>query len=147
MALMSFYSADSGTPPSLLVRRAGRDPIEWAEAVLGSGAASRADLEDCAAAGGLFVLAEVAWEPSETPLAAAALQIDREGRRARLMVLDVAERDRYQDLGRRLLEGVGMLLRADGIEAVEASADPALTSLLRSFGFRETERRHLLYLL
>lgn len=134
-------------PASLLVRRAGPEVVDWVAAVLGATDGRRAELADCAAAGGLFVLSDLAWEPPEPPVAAAALKVDRVGRRARFVGVARAKEARSEDLDRRLLEGVATLLRADGIETVEVPPDRALSRLLRDFGLRETEHPYLLYLL
>lgn len=132
-------------PDSLLVRRAGPDATRSLAAVMTS--ISGPELRDCAAAGGLFVLADVVWDAAVRPLAAAAFSLDMSGRRASLRGMAVPGDGSARRLGERLLAGAAMLLRAEGIEAVEADAgkSPGLAGLLRSAGFEEVGGGQLVY--
>ena len=86
------------------------------------------------------MLADLAAAPSTAPLAAAAFDEDRDGRRARLVLFSGS-----LPLAPRLLEAAFTLLRSDGIEFVEASAGEPYSLLLESLGFREGAGPNLLY--
>jgi GNAT superfamily N-acetyltransferase len=70
-------------------------------------------------------------------LAVAAFRIDRPARTAQLIAIGVPEPRRRQGLGRRLLGGALPLLRAEGLDRVDAWADArsAGASLLVDAGF------------
>ncbi len=126
---------------SLLVRRIGPDAVGRGPDMLSSA------LHPFAAAGGLFVLADLAWDPTRQPLAVAAFSLDRPSRRARLQAVVVAGPHRRRGLGSRLLTGAGVVLSADGFEIIEAEAGPGdpTRRLLRRIGFEEVEGSKLLY--
>jgi hypothetical protein len=122
---------------SLLVRRAGSDTVGLTRL---SSSTDGEELERLAAMGGLFVLADLAAPPSTAPIAAAAFDKDRDGRRARLVFFSASF-----PFAPRLLEGAFTLLRSDGIELVEANAGKTDSLLLESLGFREGSDANLLY--
>jgi len=122
---------------SLLVRRANSDTVGLAR--LSSSAGGR-DLERLAATGGLFVLADLAAEPSTALIAAAAFDEDRDSRRAHLVFFSAS-----LPFAPRMLEGAFTLLRADGIELVEANAGETDGLLLERLGFRKGPGANVLY--
>ena len=85
----------------------------------------------------VLVLSDVTLPPSAPPVAAAAFRFDRPAKTAQLVGIGVAAPLRRRGLGRRLLTGALMLLRAEGFERVHACAAPggAMASLLASVGF------------
>ena len=85
----------------------------------------------------VLVLSDVTLPPSAPPVAAAAFRLDRRAASAELVGIAVAAPLRRRGLGRRLLTGALMLLRAQGFERVRARAVPggATASLLASAGF------------
>ena len=85
----------------------------------------------------VFVLSDVTLLPSAPPLAAVAFRFDRRTKTAWLAGIGVTAALRRRGLGRRLLIGALMLLRAEGFERVHTSAVPggAAASLLASAGF------------
>lgn len=85
----------------------------------------------------VLVLSDVTLPPAAPPVAAAAFHFDRSAKTARLAGIGVAAPLRRRGLGRRLLTGALMLLRAEGFERVHACAAPAgaAASLLASAGF------------
>jgi GNAT superfamily N-acetyltransferase len=85
----------------------------------------------------VLVLSDVTLPPSAPPVAAAAFRFDRPARTAVLAGMAVTAPMRRRGLGRRLLTGALMLLRAEGFERVYACAVPAgsAASLLASAGF------------
>ena len=85
----------------------------------------------------VLVLSDVTLSPSAPPVAAAAFRFDRRTKTAQLAGLAVTAPLRRKGLGRRLLTGALMLLRAEGFERVHACAAPAgaAASLLVSAGF------------
>ena len=85
----------------------------------------------------VVVLSDLTLPPSAPPVAAAAFRIDYPARTARLITIGVLEPWRRQGLGRRLLAGTLTLLRAEGLDRVDARAHPgtAGSSLLVSAGF------------
>jgi GNAT superfamily N-acetyltransferase len=85
----------------------------------------------------VLVLSDVTLPPSAPPVAAAAFGFDRAAKTAHLVGIGVAAPWRRRGLGRRLLTGALMLLRAEGFERVDACAVPAgaAAALLASAGF------------
>ena len=85
----------------------------------------------------VLVLSDVTLSPSAPPVAAAAFRFDRRTKTAWLAGIGVTAALRRRGLGRRLLIGALMLLRAEGFERVYACAVPAgsAASLLASAGF------------
>lgn len=122
---------------SLLVRRAGSDPGGLARL---SSLTSGRDLGRLAALGGLFVLADLAAEPSAAPIAAAAFEEDRDSRRAHLVFFSAS-----LSFAPRMLEGAFTLLRSDGIELVEANAGETDSVLLERLGFRKGPGANVLH--
>ena len=122
---------------SLLVRRAGFGTVDLAEVFPSMGGEA---LDRLAATGGLFVLTDLAAAPSTAPIAAAAFDKNRDGRRARLVFFSAS-----LPCAQRLLDGAFTLLRSDGIERVEASAGQTYSVLLERLGFREGPGPNLLY--
>ena len=125
---------DVPEPISLLVRRvnSGARPV--------AALAADVELERLTAMGGLFVLADLADDPSAEPLGVAVFDPQRDDRRARLVFFS-AEGPH----GQRLLEGALMLLRSDGIELVEAEAGEEHSLLLERLGFSDGPGAKLLY--
>lgn len=87
--------------------------------------------------GELFVLEDVGRAETAPPLAVVELELHQAPGRARLVAVGVAPGLRRCGLGRRLMEGVEMLLHAVGYQAIEASGDPecALRRFLVAVGF------------
>ena len=85
----------------------------------------------------VLVLSDITLPPAAPPVAAAAFRFDRPAKTAQLAGIGVAAPLRRRGLGRRLLTGALMLLRAEGFEQVHACAAPAgaAVSLLASAGF------------
>ena len=85
----------------------------------------------------VLVLSDVTLPPSAPPVAAAAFRFDLPAKTAQLLGIGVSAPLRGRGLGRRLLTGALMLLRAEGFERVHTSAVPggAAASLLASAGF------------
>ena len=84
----------------------------------------------------VLVLSDVTLPPSAPPVAAAAFRFDRRTKTAQLAGLAVTAPLRRKGLGRRLLTGALMLLRAEGFERVHARAAPGgAAALLASAGF------------
>jgi hypothetical protein len=105
-----------------------------------SSSTDREELERLAAMGGLFVLADLAAAPSSAPIAAAAFDVDRGSRRARLVFFSAEP-----PYAQRLLDGALTLLRSDGMELVEANAGETYDVFLKRLGFREGPGANLLY--
>jgi GNAT superfamily N-acetyltransferase len=85
----------------------------------------------------VLVLSDITLLLSAPPAAAAAFRLHRPARTAQLAGIGVAAPLRRRGLGRRLLTGSLMLLRAEGFERVHAYAAPAgaAAALLTSAGF------------
>ncbi len=146
------YEASSQSV-SLLVRRVPSealtpsdvDNIGAGRATPGFGPVAKWDLDRHAATGGLFVLTDLAGEPSSVPMAVAVFEKVENDHRARLVFLSIDGPDRQPEMIRRLLEGALMLLRSDGIELVEAGGGEALRQLLENHGFQASHEGKLLY--
>ena len=104
----------------------------------------------------VLVLSDVTLPRWAPPVAAAAFRFDRPAKTAQLVGIAVPAPVRRRGLGRRLLTGALMVLRAEGFERVQAWAEPAgaAAALLASAGFaadddvvRADGRRRLLLLL
>ena len=121
------------------VARPPRPPetVRQLTGLLPTDGSQRAELARLAADGGLLVLGDIALPLSIPPVAAVAFEFDRAARTAHLVSVGVVTRQRRHGLGRRLFEGATMLLRAEGIERVEAR--PGLTTapspFLAAIGF------------
>jgi len=89
----------------------------------------------------VLVLSDVTLPPSAPPVAAAAFRFDRPAKTAQLVGIGVSAPLRGRGLGRRLLTGALMLLRAEGFERVHACAVPggAPSALLAGAGFAVDE--------
>jgi len=85
----------------------------------------------------VVVLSDLTLPPAAPPVAAAAFRLHRPAGTAHLAGIGVAVHLRRKGLARRLLTGALMLLRAEGLERVQAYAVPggAGASLLASIGF------------
>jgi ribosomal protein S18 acetylase RimI-like enzyme len=85
----------------------------------------------------VLVLSDVTLPRSAPPVATAAFRFDRPAKTAQLVGIGVAGPLRRRGLGRRLLTGALMVLRAEGFERVQAWAEPggASAALLASAGF------------
>ena len=89
----------------------------------------------------VLVLSDVTLSPSAPPVAAAAFRFDLPAKTAQLLGIGVSAPLRGRGLGRRLLTGALMLLRAEGFERVHACAVPggAPSALLAGAGFAVDE--------
>jgi hypothetical protein len=136
-----------GIPATVLVRRAGPEAAHAAVALLGEWGLARAELAACAAEGGLFVAEDVASRQPLEAVAVAAFRVDRASRRARLLALGLRKLE-PGGLIQRLMTGAAMLMRADGVEAIEAAIGAGVPDerVLLESGFGETGGTHLLYL-
>ena len=85
----------------------------------------------------VLVLSDLTLPLTAPPLAAAAFRLHRPAGTAQLVGMGVSVHLRRRGLGRRLLTGALMGLRAEGFERVQARAVPggAAASLLASVGF------------
>ena len=85
----------------------------------------------------VVVLSDLTLPSAAPPVAAAAFGLHRPTGTAQLVGIGVAVHLRRKGLGRRLLTGALMLLRAEGVERVQTCAAPggAGASLLASIGF------------
>ena len=85
----------------------------------------------------VLVLGDLTLPPAAPPVAAAAFCLHRPAGTAQLVGIGVAAPLRGKGLARRLLTGAFMLLRAEGLERVQACPAPggAGASLLASVGF------------
>jgi GNAT superfamily N-acetyltransferase len=126
-----------GPAAPLLVRWASPDAPQAVAAVLRDAGADPAEVAGLVRRRGVVVLSDLTLPPAAPLLAAAAFRIDRPARSAQLIAIGVPEPRRRQGLGRRLLSGALPLLRAEGVDRVQAWADPgsAGASLLVAAGF------------
>ena len=125
--------------PTLLVRRAVLAGEQYVAALLREVPVDPPEMADLIRHHGVFVLADLTLPLSAPPVAAAAFRLDRRAASAELVGIAVAAPLRRRGLGRRLLTGALMLLRAEGFERVRARAVPggATASLLASAGFAD----------
>ncbi len=123
--------------PPLLIRRALPAAGQDVAALLRDVPVSPQELAGLLRQRGVLVLSDVTLPPAAPPVAAAAFRFDRPSKTAQLVGIGVAGPVRGRGLGRRLLTGALMLLRADGFELVQAWAEPggAVAALLASAGF------------
>jgi len=126
------------TPP-LLVRRAVPACEQHVVRLLGEASVDPAEVAGLVRQRAVLVLSDVTLPPSAPPVAAAAFRLDRRAAGVELVGIAVAAPLRRRGLGRRLLTGALMLLRAEGFERVRACAVPggAMASLLASAGFAD----------
>jgi GNAT superfamily N-acetyltransferase len=124
------------TPP-LLVRRAVPACELHVVTLLREVPVDPREVADLVRQRAVLVLSDVTLPPAAPPVAAAAFRFDRPAKTAQLAGIGVAAPLRRRGLGRRLLTGALMLLRAEGFERVHACAGPAgaAASLLVSAGF------------
>jgi GNAT superfamily N-acetyltransferase len=129
--------ARHGPAAPLLVRWASPDAEHAVAAVLRDAGADLAEVAGLVRRRGVVVLSDLTLPPAAPLLAAAAFRIDRPARSAQLIAIGVPEPRRRQGRGRRLLSGALPLLRAEGVDRVQAWADPgsAGASLLVAAGF------------
>jgi len=125
------------TAPPLLVRRAvlagERDVAELLRDV----PVGPIEVADLMRHHRVLVLSDLTLPLAAPPLAAAAFRLHRPAGTAQLVGMGVSVHLRRRGLGRRLLTGALMGLRAEGFERVQAGAAPgrAGASLLASIGF------------
>jgi GNAT superfamily N-acetyltransferase len=124
------------TPP-LLVRRAGSACERNVVTLLREVPVDPGEVAGLVQLRGVFVLCDVTLSPTAPPVAAAAFRPDRPAKTAQLVGIAVPQLRRGRGLGRRLLTGALMVLRAEGFERVQAWAEPggAAAALLTSAGF------------
>ena len=124
------------TPP-LLVRRAVPACEQHVVMLLGEVPIDPREVAGLVRQRTVLVLSDVTLLPSAPPVAAAAFRFDCPAKTAQLAGIGVAAPLRRRGLGRRLLTGSLMLLRAEGFERVQACAAPAgaTASLLAWAGF------------
>jgi GNAT superfamily N-acetyltransferase len=124
------------TPP-LLVRRAVPACEQHVVMLLGEVPLDPREVADLVRQRAVLVLSDITLLLSAPPVAAAAFRFDRPAKTAQLAGIGVAAPLRRRGLGRRLLTGSLMLLRAEGFERVHAYAAPAgaAASLLAWAGF------------
>ena len=125
------------TAPPLLVRRAVLAGERDVAALLRDVPVGPVEVADLMRHHRVLVLGDLTLPPTAPPLAAAALRLHRPAGTAQLVGIGVSVRLRRRGLGRRLLTGALMGLRAEGFERVQAGAAPggAGVSLLASIGF------------
>jgi ribosomal protein S18 acetylase RimI-like enzyme len=123
--------------PPLLIRRALPAAGQDVAALLRDVPVSPQEVAGLLRQRGVLVLSDVTLPPAAPPVAAAAFRFDRPSKTAQLVGIGVAGPVRGRGLGRRLITGALMLLRADGFERVQAWAEPggAVAGLLASAGF------------
>ena len=126
---------DPATP--LLVRRADQTPEQQVAVLLRGAGADPEDVADLLRRRGVLILSDLTLPPTAPPLAAVAFRVDRRAGIAHLIAIGVLEARRRRGLGRRLLTGSLTVLRAEGVDRVDAWAQPgtAGSSLLVSAGF------------
>ena len=124
-------------PPPLLVRRAVFACEQHVVMLLGEDPMDPREVAGLVRQRAVLVLSDVTFLPSAPPVAVAAFRFDWPTKTAQLAGIGVAAPLRRRGLGRRLLTGSLMLLRAEGFERVLAYAAPAgaAASLLASAGF------------
>jgi GNAT superfamily N-acetyltransferase len=121
----------------LLVRRAVPACEQHVVMLMGEVPVDPPEVADLVRQRAVLVLSDVTLSPSAPPVAAAASRFDWPARTAQLAGIGVAAPLRRRGLGRRLLTGSLMLLRAEGLERVHACATPATAAaaLLAWAGF------------
>ena len=126
-----------GPPATLLVRWADPAAEQHIAVLLHDAVADPGEVAGLLWRRWVTVLGDLTLPPSAPPLAAAAFRIDRQARTAHLIAIGVLKPWRRKGLGRRLLTGTMTLLRAEGVDRVNAWAHPgtAGSSFLVSAGF------------
>jgi len=125
------------TAPPLLVRRAVLAGERDVAALLREVPVDPVEVADLIRQHRVLVLSDLTLPLTAPPLAAAAFRLHRPAGTALLVGIGVSVHLRRRGLGRRLLTGALMGLRAEGFERVQAGAAPgrAEASLLASIGF------------
>jgi len=123
--------------PLLLVRRAALAGESDVAALLREVPLDAVEVADLMRHHRVVVLSDLTLPSAAPPVAAAAFRLHRPAGAAQLAGIGVALHLRRTGLARRLLTGALMLLRAEGLERVQAYAVPggAGASLLASIGF------------
>ena len=123
--------------PPLLVRWAAAACERHVAALLREVPVDAGEVADLVRQRAVLVLSDVTLPRSAPPVAAAAFRFDRAAKTAQLVGIGVPGPARGRGLGRRLLTGALMVLRAEGFERVQAWAEPAgaAAALLASAGF------------
>lgn len=87
------------------------------------------------------MLGDAALPLSAPPLAAMAVGVDRVDASAEMVAAGVVSTLRRRGLGRRLFDGTAMLLRSEGIQAVQVTAEPGTPGAqwLEALGFRHDD--------
>lgn len=126
-----------GPARPLLVRHADEAAGRQVAALLGAAGADPGEVDALLRQRCVLLLSDVSLPPSAPPLAAAAVRIDRQAETADLVAIAVQEPWRRRGLGRRLLAGTLTLLRAEGVDRVQAWAPSgsAGASMLMNAGF------------
>jgi hypothetical protein len=129
--------ADVEPSTTLLVRRIEPDRLDPVLPLLAVSGIERTELSRLAATRGVVGLSDVALPPTVAPLAALAVDVDTGRRVARIVAIGVAGPRQRQGLGRRLVNGTAILMRATGIERLEAvvPAFGTLAAFLGALGF------------
>jgi ribosomal protein S18 acetylase RimI-like enzyme len=123
--------------PLLLVRRAAVAGERDVAALLREVRLDAVEVADLMRHHRVVVLSDLTLPSAAPPVAAAAFRLHRPPGSAQLAGIGVAVHLRRKGLARRLLTGALMLLRAEGLERVQAYVVPggAGASLLASIGF------------
>jgi len=123
------------------VRRAVPACEQHVARLLGEASVDPAEVAGLVRQRAVLILSDVTLPPSAPPVAAAAFRFDRRVAAVELVGIAVAAPLRRRGLGRRLLTGALMLLRAEGFERVHACAVPggAPSALLAGAGFAVDE--------
>jgi GNAT superfamily N-acetyltransferase len=123
--------------PPLLVRRAVPACEQHVVALLREVPVDPQEVAGLVRQRAVLVLSDVTLPGSAPPVAAAAFRFDQATKTAHLVGIGVPAPVRRRGLGRRLLTGALMVLRAEGFERVQAWAEPgeAAAALLASAGF------------
>jgi ribosomal protein S18 acetylase RimI-like enzyme len=123
--------------PLLLVRRAAVAGERDVAALLREVPLDAMEVADLMRHHRVVVLSDLTLPSAAPPVAAAAFRLHRPAGTAQLAGIGVDVHLRGRGLARRLLTGALMLLRAEGLERVQACAAPggAGASLLTSIGF------------
>ncbi len=123
--------------PPLLVRRATTAAAQHVAALLRDVPADSGEVAELLRRREVLILSDVTLPPTAPPVAAVAFRINRQCKSAQLIGIGVLEPWRRQGLGSRLLTCAMTVLRAVGVDRVQAWARPASqgASLLVNAGF------------
>jgi GNAT superfamily N-acetyltransferase len=127
---------DQARPP-LLVRRADAAAEQHVATLLRDVPVDPGQVAELVRQRGVLVLSDVTLPQAAPPVAAAAFRIERRARTAELIGVGVLTAWRRRGLGRRLVTSALTVLRAEGVDRVQAWADPRSpgAALLASTGF------------